>query len=156
MSRVQKHCILPDFFYMYSHIGIMYSQFGVVPLLYLRYTSVVHFVYLCCTSYFPLLFPSCAPVLPLLCLLYLSCSFEVPLLFLCLEPEDIEMISRCQMHSCPFFVPHSPIEWHCLQWNSHPLSEFSEGNLFNSKLQANFQPIYAKLCWAQCAIVPGC
>ena len=97
--------------------GIMYSQFGVVPLLYLRYTSVVHLVYLCCTSYFPLLFPSCAPVLPLMFLLYLSCSFEVPLLFLCLAPEDIEMISRCQMqvHSGPFFVPLGPSERHCLQ-----------------------------------------
>ena len=49
----------------------MYSQFGVGPPL--------HF---CGTSSIPLWLLWCAPVPPLLYLLYLSCSFYVPLLFL--------------------------------------------------------------------------
>ena len=83
----------------------MYIQFGVVPLLYLRYTPVVHLVYLCCTSDFPLLFP--------------SCSFEVPPLFLCLVPEVIDMTSRCprEAYSRPSFNPFSSIELHCLWQN---------------------------------------
>ena len=96
----------------------MYSQFGVGPLLYLCYSSLVPLLYIFC----PLLFLSCAPALPLEYLLYLSCSFKAPPLFLCLSPEDIEKISRCpiEAHSCPSFVPLRLIKMHYLNTTAIP------------------------------------
>ena len=47
-----------------TNIGIMYSQFGVGPL-----------VYLCCPSHAPMLFIFCPPDVPLMC----SCSAVLPL-----------------------------------------------------------------------------
>ena len=97
-----------EFHSLILYYGIMYSQIGVGPLLYLCCPSLEPLLYIFC----PLLFISCTPALPLEYLLYLSCSFNVHQLFLRLSPEDIEKISRCllEAHSCPPLDPLSHIK----------------------------------------------
>ena len=89
-----------------SDSNIVYSQFGVVPLLYLH-----------CSCWIPVLYILCPPVVPLMCsfcLSYLSCSSQVPQFFLRPKPRSTENISgfTIEAHSCPYFVPLSPIRSH--------------------------------------------
>ena len=115
-------------------------------------------MYLCCTSFVPLLFLSCTPVLPLYYLLYLSGSFKVPL-FLSFSPEGIEEILRCpiEAHSCPSFVPLSFIKWHLLAKQPSP-------DLFSLRIAFSVCEYLSNLIWNQsmtnlcvdCGRAPDC
>ena len=116
---------LPNLHFLFHWIspnGIMYSQFGVGPLL-----------YLCCSFHVPPLYIFCPPVVPLMCscspslvplvpfLLFLSSS-TLPLPFTWWHWEDLKRPYRVTLLS--LFCSFEPYKITCFERNNHPISEF--------------------------------